>query len=210
MIPSEPSVGGGDASGGVPRLAVYLSGGGRTLLNLHDEILAGRLRATIKLVVASRQCAGAERARARGLRTMVIQGVIPRGDNAALLRECGIDWVILAGYLKLFQIPPAYAGRVVNIHPALLPKFGGPGMYGHHVHEAVLRAGETESGCTVHLCDDEFDRGRILLQRRCPVLPGDTPDTLAARVFACETEAYPQALRELFESGAPNRPGVKP
>ncbi len=88
---------------------------------------------------------------------------------------------------------------MVNIHPALLPDFGGPGMYGHRVHEAVLASGKKESGCTVHLCDSAYDRGPIVLQRRVPVLPGDTPDTLAARVFGAECEAYPEALRCLFE-----------
>jgi phosphoribosylglycinamide formyltransferase-1 len=86
----------------------------------------------------------------------------------------------------------------VNIHPALLPDFGGPGMYGHHVHEAVLASGCSSSGCTVHLCDPEYDRGPIVLQKSCPVLPGDTADTLAARVFDLECEAYPEALELLF------------
>jgi phosphoribosylglycinamide formyltransferase-1 len=110
------------------------------------------------------------------------------------------DLVLLAGWLQLLRIPAMYEGRVMNIHPALLPKFGGKGMWGHHVHEAVLAAGERESGCTVHLVNNEYDAGPVVLQRACPVLPGDTPDTLAARVFEEEKLAYPDAVRA-FASG---------
>jgi phosphoribosylglycinamide formyltransferase-1 len=173
-------------------------------MNLLDQIERGRLHATIPLVVASRECAGAEKARARGLEVRVIPGVIPAPALESLLREFRVDWVILAGYLKKVDIPGAFAGRIINIHPALLPLHGGPGMHGRHVHEAVLAAGARESGCTVHFCDDAFDTGPIILQKRCPVLPGDTPETLAARVFALETEAYPEALQLLF--GQPVKP----
>ncbi len=185
------------------RLAVMLSGSGRTLLNLLGRIDAGRLDAQVALVIASRECLGADRARRAQLPVVVLPGVIPRDTLARMLHEHAIDWVVLAGYLKLVEIPPDYRGRVVNIHPALLPEFGGPGMYGHHVHEAVLRSRATRSGCTVHLCDSEFDRGTILLQRTCPVLPGDTPGTLADRVFALECEAYPAALQQLIAGDVP-------
>ncbi len=121
------------------------------------------------------------------------------GEIAEILSRHAIDYVVFAGYLKLLPIPPAYRGRVVNIHPALLPTFGGPGMHGRHVHEAVLAAGEKESGCTVHFCDDRYDTGAIILQRRCPVLAGDSPETLAARVFEEEKLAYPRAIRMLIE-----------
>jgi phosphoribosylglycinamide formyltransferase-1 len=126
-------------------------------------------------------------------------GAIPAAALAAVLDEHRIDWVVLAGYLKLVDIPASYRGRVVNIHPALLPDFGGAGMHGHRVHEAVLAAGRAESGCTVHLCDEVYDRGRVILQKRCPVLPDDTPETLAARVFELEKAAYPEALAGLIE-----------
>jgi phosphoribosylglycinamide formyltransferase-1 len=181
------------------RLAVFISGGGRTLVNLQKAIEAGDLSATIPLVIASKQCPGVERAQARGLPVMIDR---PRdvGRVEALLKEYRIDWVVLAGYLHLLPIPPAYAGRAVNIHPALLPDFGGHGMYGHKVHEAVLKAGRSTSGCTVHLCDDVYDRGEILLQLTCPVLPGDTPDTLADRVFVQECKAYPMALQQLIHA----------
>ena len=104
------------------------------------------------------------------------------------------DLVCMAGFLSLLIIPDRYLGRVMNIHPALLPKHGGKGMYGQRVHEAVLAAGDTESGCTVHLANNEYDRGPIVLQRRCPVLENDTPESLAARVFVQECEAYPEAI----------------
>lgn len=189
-------------------LAVLLSGGGRTLLNLADEIDAGRLDARIALVIASRECPGAERARARGFRTEIIPGVIPAPALEQRLRDSRIAWVVLAGYLKLVDVPPAYAGRVVNIHPALLPRHGGAGMYGERVHSAVLAAGDPESGCTVHLVDEQFDHGPTILQRRCPVIPGDTPETLAARVFEQERLAYPEALRTLLaRPGAHEPPG---
>jgi phosphoribosylglycinamide formyltransferase-1 len=106
-----------------------------------------------------------------------------------------IDLVVQAGLLQKYLFPERFRGRVLNVHPALLPKYGGQGMYGHHVHEAVLAAGEAESGCTVHITDEEYDHGPILLQKHVPVLPGDTPDSLAERVFQAECEAYPEAIR---------------
>lgn len=182
-----------------PRLAVMISGGGRTLLNLLDHIAKGTLHAAVPLVIASADCPGAERARRAGVESVqVIRGEIPAATLLRVLRDHRIDWVVLAGYLKLVNIPEQFQGRIVNIHPALLPDFGGPGMYGHRVHEAVLAAGSKTSGCTVHLCDDEYDHGRIVLQKTCPVLPDDTPETLAARVFALECEAYPEALAKLL------------
>ena len=187
-----------DAPSRKPRLAVLLSGGGRTMLNIHDRILAGSLAAEISLVVASRPCAGADRAVARGLHTLVIPGTLSEADFSRLLDDHRIDLVVLAGYLRLLPIPASYEGRIINIHPSLLPRHGGPGMYGHHVHEAVLKAGDAESGCTVHLCSREYDKGRIILQRRCPVLPGDTPDTLAARVFEQELLAMPEAIASVL------------
>lgn len=113
-----------------------------------------------------------------------------------LLREHAIDLICLAGYLRLIprEVLDAYPRRVLNIHPALLPKHGGKGMYGHHVHEAVLAAGDSESGCSVHWVTEAYDEGAVILQKRCPVLPGDTADTLAARVLHLEHEAYPEAV----------------
>lgn len=187
----------------VPRLMVMLSGGGRSLDNLLDRIDDGSLGARVVMVVASRECGGVGIAQRRGVPVKVLAGDLSSQRLEELAAEMDVDWVVLAGYLRKVAIPSRLEGRVVNIHPALLPKFGGKGMYGHHVHRAVLASGERESGCTVHLCDNEYDRGAIVLQERCPVLPSDTPDTLAARVFECERRAYPSALRLLLSGATP-------
>src|SRR5205085_1928091 len=118
----------------------------------------------------------------------------------AACRDAGADLVCLAGYLQLLEVPPDFANRVLNIHPSLLPAFGGPGMYGRHVHEAALAYGVKVSGCTVHFADNAYDHGPVVLQRPVPVRDDDTPESLAARVFAEECEAYPEAIR-LFAAG---------
>lgn len=180
------------------RLAVMLSGGGRSLMNLLDSIDRSELRASVDLVIASGPCAGVERAQTKGLQTKVVPGVIDAEALQRMLDSAGIDLVVLAGYLKMVSVPERYRNRIINIHPALLPKFGGKGMHGLNVHAAVLAAGETESGCTVHACDETYDTGAIILQRRCPVEPSDTAETLAARVFEQERLAYPEAIRRLL------------
>lgn len=175
-----------------PRLAVLLSGSGRTLQNLLDRTADGRMNAEIAGVASDRADAfGLQRALEHGLEARHLPDA---SSTWAWLSELDVDLVVLAGYLRLLPILPEFADRVLNIHPALLPKFGGKGMYGDRVHQAVLKAGERESGCTVHLCTDRYDDGRILLQARVPVLPGDTASSLAARVFAAECEAYPAAI----------------
>ena len=175
-----------------PRLGVLLSGSGRTLQNLLDRIGDGRLRASIAGV-------GSDRADAFGLQRAMDHGLEARHlkDASATwswLSEIDVDLVVLAGYLKLLPIEPEWVGRVLNIHPSLLPKFGGKGMHGDRVHTAVLAAKEKESGCTVHLCNDKYDEGRVLLQARVPVLANDTATALAARVFAAECDAYPAGI----------------
>jgi formyltetrahydrofolate-dependent phosphoribosylglycinamide formyltransferase len=184
-------------------LGVLLSGGGRTLQNLIDRIGTGRLDAAIACVVSDKaEAQGLRRARDAGLPAVCLQDPERIWQH---LRDHRCDLVCLGGYLRLLPIADDYAGRVLNIHPALLPAFGGRGMYGHHVHEAVLRSGAAESGCTVHLCTDEYDQGAVLVQRRVPVLPGDSVDTLAARVFAEECEAYPEAIGLLWRRLAAGR-----
>jgi formyltetrahydrofolate-dependent phosphoribosylglycinamide formyltransferase len=189
------------------RLAVLISGGGTTLQNFIDRIADGRMQAEIAIVISSNSKAfGVERARRVNLQVEVIRresfdSVTSFSDAIfACCRAADVDLVTLAGFLKLLKIPDDFAGRVMNIHPALLPAFGGKGMYGHHVHQAVLESGARISGCTVHFVDDHFDQGPIILQREIPVLDDDTPDTLAARVFEQECEAYPEAIR-LFAAG---------
>ena len=189
-----------------PRLAVALSGGGTTLLNLDDRIKAGTFSAEIACVIASNDhCKGIKRAKDRGFPVHVLPRKTYPDKHAfsdavfAACRDAKADLLILAGFLSLLVIPEDYENRVLNIHPSLLPKFGGKGMHGHHVHEAVLSANETTSGCTVHLADNTYDTGPTLLQKTCPVLKGDTPDTLAARVFGLECDAYPQAITEHWQ-----------
>lgn len=182
------------------RLAVLLSGSGRSLENLLDRIGAGRLRAEVALVVSNRPgVRGVDLARRAGIPVEVM----PRegrpieewsGAIFAACRRSGAELVVMAGFLALLRIPPDLAGRVINIHPSLLPAFGGKGFHGDHVHRAVLERGCTVTGCTVHVVDDEYDHGRILLQRTVPVLPDDTPESLAARVFAAECDALPEAI----------------
>jgi len=184
------------------RLAVLISGGGTTLRNLLDKIAAGKLDAKIELVISSSAKAGGlEFARAAGIPTAVVSQNdygSPEEFSQAVFEPCrqaGAHLVVMAGFLKHVLIPPDFLHRVTNIHPALIPNFCGPGMYGQRVHEAVLQSGARMSGCTVHFVDDQYDHGPIILQRSVPVLEDDTPDTLAARVFACECEVYPEALR---------------
>lgn len=182
------------------RLACLLSGGGRTVLNLHAQIAAGTLDAEIVAVIASRDCAGVGRCREAGLTAEVVP---PRSfpDEAAFaaavwgrVEAAGADLVVLAGYLSRLPIPPAWDLRVLNIHPSLLPAFGGVGMYGDRVHAAALARGVTVSGCTVHFVTEEYDAGPILSQTVVPVEPDDDPAALAARVFAAECEALPAAV----------------
>jgi phosphoribosylglycinamide formyltransferase-1 len=166
------------------RIGALASGGGRTVLNLARACAEGRLDACVAVCVVTRADAGAAQAcRAADFDDRV----------DAALRAHGVQLVCLAGYLRRFRVD-AWRGRTLNIHPALLPDFGGQGMWGDRVHAAVLAAGRTESGCTVHWVDEEYDHGAVLVQRRCPVLPGDTVATLAARVFAEECAAYPEAV----------------
>ncbi|USN99073.1 MAG: phosphoribosylglycinamide formyltransferase [Phycisphaeraceae bacterium] len=192
------------------RLGVLISGSGRTLMNLYERCERGELDAEIVDVIASKKCVGVDRALATGLPVEIIEGDIPGDVLANRVERLNIDWLILAGYLRLIPIPAMLRRRVLNIHPALLPgdgtrgRFGGPGLYGSKVHKAVLAAGETESGCTVHFCDDEYDSGPVILRKRCPVLAGDTPEKLAARVFELELEAYPEALQLLIDGARTN------
>ena len=181
-------------------LAILISGSGRTFQNFIDEIAAGRLDARIRVVVSSSpDAAGNEKARRAGIPVVVVDRKSREFNEAVTkaVEEHKVDLVLLAGFLHLWKFPAKYKGRVLNIHPALLPEFGGKGMYGHHVHEAVLQSGAKESGCTVHVADLEYDRGPIVLQRKVKVRADDTPDTLAARVFAEELIAYPEAVRKV-------------
>jgi formyltetrahydrofolate-dependent phosphoribosylglycinamide formyltransferase len=190
-----------------PRLAVLVSGGGTTLQNLIDRIEDGRLDAEVALVVASK---AGTRGTDRAERHAIPWTVIPwpgharaeqfSADITRAVDQAGADLVIMGGFLRLWVFPEHWDGRVLNIHPALLPAFGGQGMYGHHVHEAVIASGAKVSGCTVHFASREYDKGPIVVQRTVPVRFEDTADELAARVFEQECEAYPEAIM-LFGAG---------
>ena len=188
-------------------LAVLLSGSGRTLQNFLDRIRAGKLDARVRLVISSRADAcGLERAKAAGVPAVLIASRKYRdGDSmseaiSGELDRWPVDLVAMAGFMCLFRMPEKFIGRAMNIHPALIPAFCGKGMYGHIVHEAVLAQGCKVTGCTVHFADNEYDHGPIISQRVVPVLDGDTPDSLADRVFEQECEAYPEAIN-LFADG---------
>jgi phosphoribosylglycinamide formyltransferase-1 len=184
------------------RIAVLISGGGTTLRNLIEKIDAGRLPVEIGLVIASTPTArGLQFAHDAGIPSAVVERKAFNSQDAFSrdifdrCRNAKTDLVVMAGFLKRITIPEDFANRVVNIHPALIPAFCGEGFYGHHVHEAVLEYGAKLSGCTVHFADNQYDNGPVIVQQAVPVLDGDTPDTLAARVFEAECEAYPEALR---------------
>jgi phosphoribosylglycinamide formyltransferase 1 len=162
---------------------------------------SGELPATVQVVVAPKDGLDALET-ARSFEIPVAIAPPDQDCYGERLAEAlkGCDIVCLAGYLRLLpsQVLEQFPGKVLNVHPALLPKFGGKGMYGMRVHEAVLESGERESGATVHIVDDRYDEGQILVQRRCPVMPDDTPQSLAARVLKEEHLAYVEALRKLL------------
>ncbi len=188
------------------RLAVLLSGSGTTLQNLLDHCASDRLPAQIVQVVASRPgVLGLQRAISAGVPTAVVErrqaGSVEAFSRQVFdhCRAARAELVCMAGFLQLLYIPDDFQGRVMNIHPSLIPAFCGKGFFGHHVHEAALAYGVKVSGCTVHFADNQYDHGPIILQRSVPVLDGDTADALAARVFEQECEAYPAAIRLFAE-----------
>ena len=183
--------------GGPVRVAVLVSGGGTNLQALLDALRESPI-ARVTRVISNRPDAGAlARARRAGVPTTVLHNLDDPAELQAALGDAQL--VVLAGYLKLVHaaVVARFRGRMINIHPALLPDFGGPGMYGRRVHEAVLASGVKESGATVHLVDEEFDRGKIIAQEKVPVETGDTPETLAARVLEAEHRLLPQVVLDL-------------
>ncbi len=182
------------------RIVALISGSGTTLQNLIDRIATGTLNAEIAGVVSSRADAfGIKRAEKAGLAVSVVDRKSP--DHVwSVARSYRPQLVVFAGWLHLLPIPDDFHHKVLNIHPSLLPAFGGKGMYGRYVHEAVLAYGAKVTGCTVHFADDTYDTGPIIVQKCVPVKEGDDPDTLAARVFQAECEAYPEAI-ELIAAG---------
>jgi phosphoribosylglycinamide formyltransferase-1 len=188
------------------RLAVCVSGSGTTLQNLLERIADGTLSARVTRVIASRPGIGAiERAERCGVPVSV---VTRKGQDLAVFshevfqaaRQGEADLVVLGGFLSLIRIPDDYVGRVINIHPSLIPAYSGKGFHGASVHRAAIEQGVKISGCTVHFADDTYDTGPIILQRAVEVLDDDSPETLAARIFEAEREALPDAIR-LYAEG---------
>lgn len=186
------------------RLAVLISGSGRTLKNLIDLAADGKLPIDIRLVVSSSaEAGGLQHAADFDIPTAIAERCNHPDDNAygeavfSACREAEVDYVVMAGFLKLAPVPEDFMGRVLNIHPSLIPSFCGKGMYGNHVHQAVLDYGAKVTGCTVHFVDNQYDSGPIIWQQPVPVFDDDTADTLADRVFETEKEAYPHVLKLL-------------
>jgi phosphoribosylglycinamide formyltransferase 1 len=187
------------------RIAVAISGRGSNLEALHRALGSGAA-AKISVVMSDRPDAGGlERAREFGVSTEVLPNPTEGAVWLALLRRYQVDLLVLAGYVKLVpaNVISAYRGRIINVHPALLPAFGGKGMYGRRVHEAVLASGARESGATVHLVDEAYDQGVTLAQARVPVLPGDTPELLARRVLELEHRLLPAVVLAAAQAGHP-------
>ncbi|HBE70069.1 MAG TPA: phosphoribosylglycinamide formyltransferase [Planctomycetaceae bacterium] len=185
-------------------IAVLISGGGTTLKNLLAVHESGRLDVEFRLVVSSRKtAAGLEFARQSGITTEVIRRrdfQTPAEHSQAMFNACraaGVELVVMGGYLEHLLIADDFANRVVNIHPSLIPSFSGHGYYGLRVHQAAIDYGVKLSGCTVHFVDNEFDHGPIIVQRACHVLPADSAQDLAARVFDLECQLYPEAIQAI-------------
>jgi phosphoribosylglycinamide formyltransferase 1 len=189
------------------RLAVLLSGSGTTLQNLIDHIEAGKLSASIVVVISNRpEAYGLVRAKRHGLEAVCVpwkghrEAQVHDEELNRTLDRFAPDLIALAGFLRAFRSAPHYRGRVMNIHPSLIPSFCGKGFYGMRVHQAALAYGVKVSGCTVHFVDEEYDHGPIILQRVVAVLDHDTPERLAERVAIEERKAYPEAI-QLFAEG---------
>lgn len=206
-------------------LAVLISGTGRSLKNLIEKIQRNEIDCEIKVVIASSKTArGIQYAEKAVIPIEIVERAnyeTSEGFSEAVFQECtryGAEYVVMAGYLKLLHIPDSFRGRVINIHPSLIPSFCGKGFYGHRVHEAALDYGVKVSGCTVHFVDNEYDGGPVILQKVVPVLEDDTPQTLNDRVFyQAECVAYPAALQLLAEGRVSVRgrkvliaPGMEP
>jgi formyltetrahydrofolate-dependent phosphoribosylglycinamide formyltransferase len=195
------------------RLAVLISGSGSTLRNILDRCRDGRLRdVEVVGVLASRECNGLAHAREFGIAQAVVPRSVERAEYdlhdfstrvTSVLDKWQPDLLVFAGFLSQYILPAQYVGRALNIHPALLPDFGGRGMYGDRVHAAVLASGATVSGATVHLVSDDYDGGPVIAQCEVPVLLDDTVETLGARVREAERELYPAVIQQFADGKLP-------
>lgn len=186
------------------KIGVLVSGGGSNLQSIIDKSKSGELQCKVEVVIGDRECYGVERAKEAGIDGYTLDRKVLKKELCReidkIVSEKGIDLIVLAGFLSIIdeEFVNKWKGRIINIHPSLLPKFGGPGMYGIRVHEAVLKAGEQESGCTVHYVDTEVDSGEIIAQKRVKVLEGDTPEILQKRVLVEEHKLLPESIAKII------------
>ena len=185
------------------RIAVAISGRGSNLQALLRALQPGAPAEVVLVLTDRPQAPGLSYARSRNIPAVVLHDPADATAWLQALQDHEVDLVVLAGYLRLVPAPvvASYRGRIINTHPALLPAFGGKGMYGARVHQAVLASGDKETGVTIHLVDEVYDRGDVLAQRRVPVLPGDTPERLAARVLETEHQLLPAVVLAAAETG---------
>jgi phosphoribosylglycinamide formyltransferase-1 len=186
------------------KIGVLVSGGGSNLQSIIDKSKSGELQCKVEVVIGDRECYGVERAKEAGIDGYTLDRKVLKKELCReidkIVSERGIDLIVLAGFLSIIDevFVNKWKGRIINIHPSLLPKFGGPGMYGIRVHEAVLKAGEQESGCTVHYVDTGVDSGEIIAQKRVKVLEGDTPEILQKRVLVEEHKLLPESIAKII------------
>lgn len=186
------------------KIGVLVSGGGSNLQSIIDKSKSGELQCKVEVVIGDRECYGVERAKEAGIDGYTLDRKVLKKELCReidkIVSERGIDLIVLAGFLSIIdeEFINKWKGRIINIHPSLLPKFGGPGMYGIRVHEAVLKAGEQESGCTVHYVDTGVDSGEIIAQKRVKVLEGDTPEILQKRVLVEEHKLLPESIAKII------------
>lgn len=186
------------------KIGVLLSGGGSNLQSIIDKSQSGELQCKVEVVIGDRECYGVERAKEAGIDGYTLDRKVLKKELCReidkIVSEKEVDLIVLAGFLSIIdeEFVNKWKGRIINIHPSLLPKFGGPGMYGIRVHEAVLKAGEQESGCTVHYVDTGVDSGEIIAQKRVKVLEGDTPEILQKRVLVEEHKLLPESIAKII------------
>ena len=186
------------------KIGVLVSGGGSNLQSIIDKSQSRELQCKVEVVIGDRECYGVERAKEAGIDGYTLDRKVLKKELCReidkIVSERGIDLIVLAGFLSIIdeEFVNKWKGRIINIHPSLLPKFGGPGMYGIRVHEAVLKAGEQESGCTVHFVDTGVDSGEIIAQKRVKVLEGDTPEILQKRVLVEEHKLLPESIAKII------------
>uniref|UniRef100_UPI003FEE15CD phosphoribosylglycinamide formyltransferase n=1 Tax=Fusobacterium mortiferum TaxID=850 RepID=UPI003FEE15CD len=186
------------------KIGVLVSGGGSNLQSIIDKSKSGELQCKVEVVIGDRECYGVERAKEAGIDGYTLDRKVLKKELCReidkIVSERGIDLIVLAGFLSIIdeEFVNKWKGRIINIHPSLLPKFGGSGMYGIRVHEAVLKAGEQESGCTVHYVDTGVDSGEIIAQKRVKVLEGDTPEILQKRVLVEEHKLLPESIAKII------------